>query len=124
MINNIFKSFRIFAIFGVVWVFKSVKSVTSLYKIETSVSVHQNHVCFITGLIKDWNEKHNEVCNVLYFNIGEKSDLKNELLGNIPKENAMTLINPKRCRSLENRRGAFIIIESDNFETVSLLNIQ
>ena len=118
---KIFITFQVFAIFGVVWVFKSVDSATSPYKIETSVSGHQNHVYSITRLIKDWNEKHNEVCNVLYFDIGEKSDLTNELLRKIPKENAVTLVKPDKCRILENREGAFIIIESDVFQAVSII---
>jgi hypothetical protein len=96
-----------------------VNSVTSSSELLNSNLVPSKRAAFISDLIKDWNRKHSETCNVLIFNIGKKSDLTQEIIRRIPKDNAVILADPKQCESVENREGAFIIIESDVFEAVS-----
>jgi hypothetical protein len=116
MMTSSFTQLLMLAVFVVLCL---VNSVTSASELLNSNLVPSNRAAFISDLIKDWNRKHSKTCNVLFFSIGKKSDLTQEIIRRIPKDNAVILADPKQCKSVENREGAFIIIESDVFEAVS-----
>lgn len=75
---------------------------------------------YVSELIKDWNKKHSEVCNVLLFDTGSKSDIQDDIIRKIPKVNPVINVEPQQCEKLENREGSFIIITSDVLNAVNI----
>lgn len=79
----------------------------------------KNQAFYVSGLIRDWNKKHAEVCDVLVFEVGDKSDLTDEIIRKIPKENAVMVMDSTKCQEIESREGSFIIIMMNVLSAVS-----
>lgn len=111
--------YRSFILFGVLFLVESVTCEKELLQINIDKKSEKTRAFYVTNIIKSWNEKHSETCNVLYFNLGKKSDMTNEIVRSIPEDNAVIFGDPRKCRELESRKGPFIVIETDIFDAVS-----
>ena len=113
------KSFKL-AVFSVFVLFRSINFVSGAISLKTNAPLLKDLDLYVPELIKNWNQKHVETCDVLFFKIGEKSELSDDIIGKLTDDNAVVLVDPKKCKKLESRAGAFIIIESSVFEAVSI----
>jgi hypothetical protein len=86
---------------------------------QRSVAISQSPLFYVNGLISDWNEKHPETTDVIFFNIGKQSELTENVIKSISPTNPVLNVNPKQCGQLESREEAFIIITTDMFDAVS-----
>ena len=111
------------AVSSVFVLFKSINLVSGAISLKTNAPLLKDLDLYVPKLIKNWNQKHLETCDVLFFKIGEKSELSDDIIGKLTDDNAVVLVDPKQCEKLESREGAFIIIESSIFNTVSILKI-
>jgi hypothetical protein len=55
-------------------------------------------------------------------NIGKKSDLLENVIKVIPKDNPVIIVEPIQCKLIQKRKAEFVIIVSDMFEMVSYVN--
>ena len=90
-----------------------------LIRIKRAIYVNKRPLFYVNGLIEDWNKKHDQIGDVVVFNIGKENYFSQNVAKNIPKNNPLTILDPSRCDSIETRKAAFIIITLDIFSAVS-----
>lgn len=91
----------------------------SLDSSQQSVAKSQSPLFYVNGLISDWNEKHPVTTDVIFFNIGKRSELAENVIKSVSVTNPVINVNPKQCQQLENREAAFIVVTTDMYNTVS-----
>jgi hypothetical protein len=89
---------------------------------ETSLATSHSPAFYVNGLISDYNRKHPGTNQIVVLNIGKKSDLWENVIKVIPKDNPMIIVDPKQCKLIEKRKAEFVVIVSDMFERVSYVN--
>jgi hypothetical protein len=101
------------------WILGAISIVTSVSCALVPLNNNVTRVAFyVSGLINNCKEKHRDDFNVLFFSVGPKTDLIEEVLGNISSSSAVISASPNDCQKLENRKGAVVIIETDVWEKV------
>lgn len=90
-------------------------------KTENSVSMDKGLLFHLPGLIKNWNQNHNQVGDVVLFNVGRNTYISDNVAKIVPKNNPLVIATPKICGQFGERKAAFIIITTDILDSVSRL---
>ena len=97
----------------------SIDAAKDLIRVNNALSVNNGPLFYVNGLVEDWNKKHNQIGEVVVFNIGKENYFSQNVAKIIPKDNPVTILDPSRCDLIETRKAAFIIITLDIFSAVS-----
>jgi hypothetical protein len=87
---------------------------------ETSLSTSHSPLFYVSEIIKDWNRKHPETSQVVVINMVKKNtDVVDDVLRVIPKENSVAVVEQNRCKFIDNRKAEFVVIVTESAELVS-----
>lgn len=85
---------------------------------DTKLKVSQSPQFYLSEIIKDWNGKHQETGDILLFNFGRNQDVLEKVVKIIPKNNAVTIIDPLQCKQIVNQTSNFVVILVEKFNEV------
>lgn len=83
-----------------------------------SLSIHKSSLYYLHGLIADWNEKHLEISDVALLNLYDKTDVFDNAVRIISKQNTIVLANANNCGNIKLRKVAFFVITTNASDEV------
>lgn len=93
--------------------FAAVGDCRLLYK--TSLTSLSDPFFYVSELINDWDEKKNDISQVMVFDIGKKSDIAKSAMQLIAKDHPVVIADYKKCLKVGKRDSNFIVIVTDTF---------
>jgi hypothetical protein len=86
---------------------------------DTAVAQFHSPVFYVSEWIRDWNSKSTESNDVVMMEVGDKSDLMQNLASLIISTNPIVSVDVADCTKIQKRKSAFVIIASNVFKGVS-----